>query len=57
MKAKILLGIAFLLLISGASYGDDALGWDSLSKSKQEVIACHSSAASDCLEGPSTGPA
>jgi hypothetical protein len=39
MKAKSILGIVALLLISTVSYGDDELGWDSLSESQQTVLS------------------
>ena len=39
MKANTLLGITLLLLISPASYADDAHSWNSLSESQRAVLA------------------
>ena len=39
MTARNLLGIALLLLISAAAYGDGEFSWDRLSKSQQAILA------------------
>ena len=39
MKAKHIIGIAWLLLLGSVAIADDETSWDSLDKSQQEVLA------------------
>ncbi len=39
MKAKLIMGIALLLLLSSVSYGDDEITWNSLDAEQKKVLA------------------
>ena len=39
MKAKTIIGITWLLLISAVSFGDDEIAWNSLDASQQKILA------------------